>query len=38
MDNIAKDLGVDTQRVKDLLDRYQRIKMAREDAQQKDLI
>lgn len=38
IDNIAKDLGVDPQRVKSLLDRYQKIKMAREDAQQKDLV
>lgn len=38
IDNIGKDLGVDPQRVKDLLNRYQRIKMLREDTQQKDLI
>lgn len=36
--NIAEDLGVDPQRVKSLLDRYQRIKMARTDAQEKDLV
>lgn len=38
IDNIAEDLGVDPQRVKSLLDRYQRIKMARTDAQEKDLV
>lgn len=38
IDNIGKDLGVDPQRIQDLLNRYQRIKMLREDTQQKDLI
>lgn len=38
IDNIGKDLWVDPKRVKDLLDRYQKIKMLRSEEQQKDLV
>ena len=38
IDNIAKDLWVDPKRVKDLLNRYQRIKMFRKETQEQDLV